>query len=305
MPRRPAAALPPPLRGKPTSSGRYIVHRVEEGWDRSQIEATTYQMRNVYRQLGDGFFSALDIFNYIQHHQIARWCPKGAHVLDVCCGRGLMLPLLRYHAKDIGSYTGVDLAPENATFLTRRVTDGKSLAEPYTQYYPFPVSYVESNVAGMANVLPRQYDVIIYTSALEHMHPDMGRASLEQCAQVASPGALLILTCPNTPEDKSGYETRYRAHVYEWKRSELLTTLQAVGFRVLREYGLLIDRATLEPLAKRLGFAPLLAQVQAVIPPEWYLPIFAPMFPREASEIAFLCRKEDQHAVDPHENLSI
>lgn len=281
----------PPIKGKYNpSTGRYIVHRVEDGWDRQAIELTSYQMRNVYRQLGDGYFTHLDVFNYIQHHQIAKWCRKGNHVLDVCCGRGLMLPLLRYYAKDIGSYTGVDIAPENATFLQRRVTDGKPLEDPET-YYPFPVTYVESNVAQMSQVLPRQYDVLIYTSALEHMHPEMGLQSLRECATVASPGALLILTCPNTPEDQDGYHTRYRAHVYEWKRSELLDALTQVGFTLLREYGLTIERATLVKLATRLGFGPLLDHVSAVIPPEWYLPVFAPMFPREATEIALLCRR--------------
>jgi SAM-dependent methyltransferase len=288
---RPATDTPVPLTGKvDAASGKHIVFRVEDGWDRQAILCSTYQMRNIYRQLGDAYFTHLDVFNYIQHQQIALWCRQGNHVLDVCCGRGLILPLLRYYAKDIGSYTGVDIAPENATFLTRRVTDGKPLDDPAT-YYPFPVAYVEANVATMAEALPRQYDVVIYTSALEHMHPDMGFQSLQACAQVSRPGALLILTCPNTPEEQDGYQTRYRAHVYEWKRSELLQALQQVGFTIQREYGLTIERKVLQGLAKRLGFAPLLEQVASVVPPEWYLPVFAPMFPREATEIGFLCQR--------------
>jgi len=273
-------------------SGKAIVHRVEDGMDRQDIGLTSYQMRNMYRQLGDAFFTHLDVFNYIQHHQIARWCKKGNHVLDVCCGRGLMLPLLRYYAKDIGSYTGVDIAPENATFLDKRVTDGKPLEQTVQDYYPFPVKYVESNVAVMAGVLPRKYDVIIYTSAIEHMHPAMGQLSLVECAQVAKPGALLVLTCPNTPEDQDGYDTRYRAHVYEWKRSELTKGVEEAGFTVQFEYGLTISKKALEGLATRYGFGPLLSRIAGVVPPEWYLPVFAPMFPRESSEIALVCRRE-------------
>ena len=132
---------------------KQIVHRVEDGMNRQDILCTTYQMRNFYRQFGDGFFSVLDVMNYIQHHQITKWCKRGNHILDVCCGRGLMLPLLRYHQKDIGSYTGVDIEPKNAIYTHKRVTDGKPITD---DYYPFPVSFVLSNVSEMSQHLPQK-----------------------------------------------------------------------------------------------------------------------------------------------------
>lgn len=265
-----------------------IVYRVEDGMDRSEILCTTYQMRNFYRQFGDGFFSVLDVMNYIQHHQIAKWCRKGQQVLDVCCGRGLLLPLLRYLAKDIGGYTGVDIEPRNAIWRTQRVTDGKPITK---DYYPFPTRFVESNVAEMASkLLPRRFDVIVYTSAIEHMHKDVGMQSLYECRKVANPGAMLYLTCPNTPEDKDGYDTQYRAHVYEWKRSELLEGLAAAGFQVIREYGLLITYQTLREEGERLGLLPLIERIETVVPREWLLPIFAPMFPKQSKEIALIAK---------------
>ena len=80
-----------------------IVYRVEDGMDREKILCTTYQMRNFYKQFRDGFFTNLDVMNYIQHLAAAHMAKKGMNVLDVCCGRSLMLPLLRYYAKDIAS----------------------------------------------------------------------------------------------------------------------------------------------------------------------------------------------------------
>src|SRR5215472_14447002 len=177
---------------------RKVVHRVEDGMDRQEIEATTYQMRNPFKQLRDGFFTALDVFNYLHHHWIARQARRGDWVLDVCCGRGIMLPLLRYHAPEIRGYCGVDIEPRNAEWLTKRVTDGRDLAslraprkavpagepptgEPFTYtretYYPFETHFVESNVASMfdaveaywPNHFPR-FDLIIYTQSIEHMH---------------------------------------------------------------------------------------------------------------------------------------
>lgn len=271
-------------------SGKNIVFKVEDGMDRRDVLCTIYQMRNMYRQLGDGFFTSLDVMNYIQHHQIAMWCERGNDVLDVCCGRGLMLPLLRYHRKNIGSYTGVDIAPENAVFLKQRVTDNKPIENP-KDYYPFPVKFVESNVATMSDkLLPQKYDVIIYTSAIEHMHKDMGQASLHECRRVSKPGTILLLTCPNTPENQDGYDTQYAAHVYEWKRSELIAGLKAAGFQVVTEYGLMIDKTNLKNEAERLGIAKVVERLDKLIPSEWLLPVLAPLFPLQSKEIGFVCK---------------
>lgn len=270
-----------------TVGTRKIVWRVEDGMDRTTIACTNYEMRNFYRQFGDGFFSTLDVMNYIQHHQVVRWCKKGTQLLDVCCGRGLLLPLLRYYAKDIGSYTGVDIEAGNAIFTHKRVTDGKPV-EP--DYYPFPVSFVHANAAEMSKHLKRSYDVIVYTSSIEHMHKEMGQQSLHECRKVSRPGTILIVTCPNTPEDQDGFDTQYRAHVYEWKRSELHQGLQEAGFQIITEYGLLMDRKTLKEVAYKKGLLPTIERLEKFIPGEWLVPIFAPLFPEQSKEIAIVAK---------------
>jgi len=264
-----------------------IVKRVEDGMNREDILCTTYQMRNFYRQLGDGFFSVLDVMNYIQHHQVVKWCKPGNHVLDVCCGRGLLLPMLRYQRKDIGGYTGVDIAPGNTTYRKKRVTDGKPIED---DYYPFPVRFVESNVAEMSSKLDRLFDVIVYTSSIEHMHKDMGQQSLHECRSVAKAGTIMILTCPNTPEGQNGYDTQYRAHVYEWKRSELIAGLDLAGWEVVTEYGLLHNKTDLENELDAVGMGNVFRRVSKFVPSEWLIPVFSPMFPRSAKEIGFVCR---------------
>ncbi len=264
-----------------------IVHRVEDDMDRQDILCTTYQMRNFYRQFGDGFFSTLDVMNYIQHHQITKWCKSGNWVLDVCCGRGLMLPLLRYNNKDLGGYVGVDIEPKNATYINNRVTDNKPVEHGY---YSWPVEFLCSNVASMSEKLKRKFDVIIYTSAIEHMHKDDGKQSLVECRKVSEPGSVMILTCPNTPENKDGFDTQYRAHVYEWKRSELMDGLKASGWEIVSEYGLLHDKKTLETEMAKVGGIRLLERVAKFVPNEWLIPVFSPMFPASAREIGFVCR---------------
>jgi SAM-dependent methyltransferase len=215
---------------------RRIVHKVGDSMDRQEILCTTYQMRNFYRQLGDGFFANLDVMNCTQHLRAVQMMKPGWRILDVCCGRGLLLPLIRWYRKDIGEYVGVDICEANVREAQTR-TAYKQI--DHGSYYEFPHHWVICNVAEMSQHLPTDYfDFAVYTSCIEHMHPDAGRQSIHECAKVMKEGAVLFLSCPNTPEDKDGYDTRYKAHVYEWKLSELRTALACAGFVVEREYGL-------------------------------------------------------------------
>lgn len=264
-----------------------IVKKITDDIDVKDVLCTTYQMRNFYTQLGGAFFSNLDIMNYIQHHQIVKWCKPGMDILDVCCGRGLLLPMLRYQVKNLGSYTGVDIEPKNAIFTSKRVTDNKQIED---DYYPFPVNFVHSNVSEMSNKINQKFDMIIYTSSIEHMHKEHGKQSLFECAKLSKENTKLIITCPNTPEDKSGYDTQYAAHVYEWKRSELITELNNAGFRILDEWGLLVDKQIIK---NNLG--EMFERLNKFIPSEWLIPMLSPLYPEQSKEIGFICEYQQNN----------
>jgi len=279
---------------------KQVVFRVEDDMNREDIHCTTYQMRNFYAQFRDGFFSHLDVMNYIQHHKIAKWAKAHDQVLDICCGRGLLLPLLRYHRKSIDGYTGVDIAPNNAKFMEKRVTDGKPLVDLVKEdekYYPFPVQFVESDVAKMSEVLPADhFTFLVFTSSIEHMHKDAGQQALHEARKVAKQGARMILTCPNTPEDKDGYDTRYRAHVYEWKRSELNAGLEEAGWKIMSEWGLTIGYKEVMECIDQIDpsfshqdiIKSMIETFDQFIPREWWLPMVATLFPSKSSEIGFI-----------------
>lgn len=263
-----------------------IVHRIEDGMDRRQVTATTYQMRNFYRQLRDGYFTSLDIFNYVQHHQAARLARRGDKLLDVCCGRGLLLPLLRFHAKELDSYTGVDIHPPNAVWQRERVTDGQPLPDGW---YPWPTRFVEANVASMDQHLPAgEFTYLVYTASIEHMNPADGAASLRACRAVAAPGAQLLLTCPATPEDQDGYATAKRAHVYEWKRSELEPALTDAGWAITDRWGITATLTNIRRAAEPAGLSRTVDLLARHVPRDWLAPILAPLFPAAADEIAYL-----------------
>jgi ubiquinone/menaquinone biosynthesis C-methylase UbiE len=269
-----------------------IVHKVEEGMDPQEILCTTYQMRNFYRQLGDGFFTNLDLMNLCQHLRAVQIIKPGWKVLDACCGRSLLLPLIRWYRKGIGEYVGVDICEQNVREAQTR-TAYKQI--DHETYYEFPHRWVICNVAEMSRHLPAgHFDFAVYTSSIEHMHKDAGEQSLRECAKVMKEGGTLFLSCPNTGEGQDGYDTQYGAHVYEWKLSELRRALAAAGFAIEHEYGLVIGKRELLNAVKALG-----PQVRLVLEPlieylpnEFLTAVLAAPFPTISKEVLLIARKE-------------
>ena len=271
---------------------KQIVHKVEPGMNIQDILCTTYQMRNFYSQFRDGFFSNLDVMNYIQHFAAAKMAKKGWHVVDVCCGRSLMLPLLRYHARDIASYTGVDISKTNIKEAMRGASR-KITPEELRTYYPFKVAWKLCNVAEMTKVVPESStDFVIYTSAVEHMHKDVGLQSLKECYKIMKPGAVMFLSCPNTPGN--GYNTQYAAHVYEWGYDELKNTLKEIGFSIENEVGLVMGAKEMRAFYEKLPAGELRAFYETMkkyVPTDWLTAIMSIPFPKASKEILFVVRK--------------
>ena len=66
--------------------------------------------------------------------------------------------------------------------------------------------------------------------------------------------------------------------------------LEKARFKVITEWGLLIDKKTMKAEGERLGLLPLIERLEKFIPSEWLCPVLAPMFPKASKEIAFLCK---------------
>ena len=171
---------------------------------------------------------------------------------------------------------------------TARNLEPKDLAS----YYPFKVCWKLGNVAEMSKVIPAGFaDFVIYTSAIEHMHPEDGAKSLVECWKIMRPGAKMFLSCPNTPGN--GYDTQYRAHVYEWGYNELKVKLQEIGFSILQEIGLVAGAKELDALYAEQP-EPLSAfyrRMRAYLPSVWLTAIMAIPFPQQAKELLFIVEK--------------
>lgn len=272
--------------------GKKIVFKVEPGMDIQDILCTTYQMRNFYNQFKEGFFSNLDIMNYIQHYVAAKMAKNGWNIVDVCCGRSLMLPLLRYHAKNIASYIGVDISAANIREAMHGASK-KLTAEELKTYYPFKVGWKQCNVAEMTKVIPvESTDFVIYTSAVEHMYKDVGLQSLKECYKIMKKGAVMFLSCPNTPGN--GYNTQYAAHVYEWGYDELKETLRELNFTIENEVGLVMGVKEMKDFYSKMPDNSLKQFYNALskyMPSDWMSAIMSIPFPKASKEILFIVRK--------------
>jgi len=242
-------------------------------------------MRNCFRQFYDGVASELDVHCYFQHAFAADLMPRNGRVLDVCCGRGLLIPFLRYRSKVCRSYVGVDIHPQNAVFAKgldpRRPTEKKE--------WGFPVAFVEANASEMSQHLVGLFDLVVYTSAIEHMEVSAQKASLRECRTVAADRAILYITCPVTQSGKSGYDAQYAAHVYEPKEAELREWLHDAGWSVKKVIGLSTKCKHLRSVLS--GSA--LKQAETllkIMPREQALPTIAALYPECALEVAMVCQ---------------
>lgn len=255
----------------------------------ADILCTTYQMRNFYHQFRDGFFQDIDVMNYIQHLKAVRMMKDGDIVLDVCCGRGLLLPLMRYNAKGIGKYIGVDIEPKNMESRIRNICNGKEI-DP-KEHYPFPTEWIESNAASMADKIQDRPTFIVYTSSIEHMNKEDGEQSIREIAKIAAPKATLFLSCPNTPEGADGFDTQYKAHLYEWKISELERALWGSDFVIKKRIGLAGSISDFKKILANLP-APIRSFWDPIIdylPGEFLKPILFVPIPQMAKEVLMIC----------------
>ncbi len=273
------------------------VSKIEPGMDRREIDHTTYQMRNCFRQFADGVASELDVHCYLQHAFAADLCPAGGTVLDVCCGRGLLIPFLRYRGNAPRLYVGVDAEPRNAKWKDGMDPRREALAKEGG--WGFRTVFVEALVDAMAGPIDKatllqfgnsapDFDLIVYTSAIEHMQPTAQYGSLQECAKLSKPSTLLYLTCPITEEGRSGYDAQYAAHVYEPTEAELKAWLHGSGWKILSRHGLCTGSKAYRRLLSGAELA-MAEKVYKDLPREFALPTIASLFPACAQEIAYVC----------------
>lgn len=249
------------------------------------------QMDDFYTALARGEVKPTGVMNYLQHLLIAQRCAPGDQVIDVCCGRGLQLPVLYRYAADICGYIGLDIAAANLAQAWQRLGD---LDVSYVGR-PFPVTLIECDVAAAWPDLPAA-DVIVFTSALEHLPRPQGVASLQHAAAALSAGGRLYLSTPNTPGNPPR-RLQHRVHVYEWHDDELAPVLSQAGLVVEERIGLLPPAAhgqLGQALSARYGpgAGALYDRLRACLPAPFADVVTSAAAPEAASELLYVCRRK-------------
>ncbi|BCL79644.1 class I SAM-dependent methyltransferase [Ktedonobacteria bacterium brp13] len=250
------------------------------------------QMDNFYQAFAAGKIKPTSIMNYIQHLFIAQCCLPGNHVLDVCCGRGLQVPLLKHVVPALGGYVGIDISEQNLEEAATVIRYGDG-------HIPiFPCDFIHGDVTTDLVQLHSLFDVIIYTSALEHMEKARGIQSLIQIAHVLHPQGTFYLSTPCTPHTFPP-ALQHRVHIYEWDQTELEEELMKIGFEVIARYGLLPsgdNSQIITTLNNHFGSGASLwfEEMQKSIPAPFLGPFVASALPEIATELLYVCRWQQQ-----------
>lgn len=250
---------------------------------------STNQMDDFYAALGCGEVKTTGIMNYVQKMIIADRCEAGAQVVDICCGRGLQLPVLYRYAPLISSYVGLDIASANLAEAHQRIAD----LDRQHGGRPFDIQLIEWDVStpwpddGL-------FDVAVYTSALEHLPRELGIASLRNTAERLAPDGVLYLSTPNTTGEPPR-RLQHRVHVYEWHHTELIPVLEEAGLEVQDRIGLLapVPDDFTRGLEEAYGTAALLwySRLSQVIPSPFLDIVEAAALPDLATEVLYVCKR--------------
>ncbi|GGV62901.1 hypothetical protein GCM10010277_68600 [Streptomyces longisporoflavus] len=251
---------------------------------------STNQMDDFYSALFNGYAKPSGIMNFLQHQYIAERCAPGARVVDVCCGRGLQLPMLYKAAPSIASYTGLDISWGN-------ITQARSMTGRLDEHYqgrPFEIAWVETDASETWPESVPGADVLINTSAFEHLPRERGILCLQQMAKNLVEDGRLYLSTPESP-GPAPRPLQHRVHVYEWNREELEPELNASGLEVIDAVGLLPagPRQVAAALTERFGqgAAALFERLTHVVPQAFLDPLAAAAVPEAAQEVLYVCRR--------------
>lgn len=247
------------------------------------------QMDDFYAALARGEVKPTGIMNYLQRLIIAQRTRPGSRMVDVCCGRGLQLPVLYRYRPELASYTGLDISPDNLAEARARLAELEAHypARPTVDFHELDVSQPWPEMGP--------FDVAVYTSALEHLPRELGIDSLRHTVAALARTGRLYLSTPNTPGEPPR-KLQHRVHVYEWSHDELTAVLEDIGLEIIDVVGILpplTPQATEAAVSARFGHGgtELYRRLRDNTPDALLGPVVATALDEDATEMLYVCSR--------------
>jgi trans-aconitate methyltransferase len=130
-------------------------------------------------------------------------------LLDVGCGDGLLLRILRRDRPDIKAVAGADLAAAQVERNRMRMRDMN-----------FHVLDIQTGA------LDQTFDIVVCSEVVEHVEDQ--RTAVMHLSKMVNPGGWLVITCPT---GTMHHTEKHFGHVHHPTRSELFTHASAAGLR--------------------------------------------------------------------------
>lgn len=143
-------------------------------------------------------------------------------VLDLGCGTGANLPMLRDFAGENGSVVGVDFSPLALRFAAAQLEKNQSESREYSRV---------AMLRGDAVHLPLRdasFDAVTMFDVLEHIEDAAG--ALRESHRVLWPGGALVLSVPAYKKLWSAHDEALH-HFRRYEKHELHRALKSAGFR--------------------------------------------------------------------------
>lgn len=203
-------------------------------------------------------------------------------VLEVGCGqdRPLSKILTGGAAAHVKQYVGVDL---------NKVKSSDSQRLTFMGEFNFVNRWKE--LAALPAAKPNGFDVVVHFEVIEHMHLKYGLPFLKACYALLKPGGVMLMSTPC-------YDGKRHAanHIHEYTVKELQTVTQKAGFVIEERFGTFMDIKHIGKPCGHSQFTQEAIEHVSELLTRYYdndaiSCIFAPLYPDQARNNLWVCRK--------------